>query len=101
MITITIKMPVYAIKMVEKFSDYYHKNKVTPSLCHGDLWFGNVLFSKHEPYLIDPDALYADREFDIAMTMVFGGFSNHFYRAYNEVCKHLQRLLYAEPLYAR
>ncbi|GGV18637.1 fructosamine kinase family protein [Lactobacillus acetotolerans] len=72
-------------RMVAKFTDYYGKNKVTPSLCHGDLWFGNVLFSKGEPYLIDPDAVYADREFDIAMTTVFGGFSNHFYRAYNEV----------------
>lgn len=69
--------------MIEKFCDYYAKNKILPSLCHGDLWFGNIMFSNGVPYLIDPDAVYADREFDLAMTTVFGGFSQKFYQAYN------------------
>ncbi|WEV70933.1 fructosamine kinase family protein [Lactobacillus sp. ESL0785] len=71
-------------RLVAKFSDYYAKHKVTPSLCHGDLWFGNVLFQKGQPYLIDPDAIYGDREFDLAMTTVFGGFNNQFYQSYYE-----------------
>lgn len=71
--------------MVEKFKDYYTDHQVLPSLCHGDLWFGNVLFSHKVPYLIDPDAVFGDREFDIAMTTVFGGFNYQFYQAYNEV----------------
>lgn len=73
-------------RMVNQFEDYYSKHIVLPSLCHGDLWFGNVMFSKGQPYLIDPDAVYADREFDLAMTTVFGGFNQNFYRAYDEVC---------------
>ncbi|EEJ71840.1 fructosamine kinase family protein [Lactobacillus ultunensis] len=71
-------------KMVAKFSDYYAKNKVEPSLCHGDLWWGNVMFANNQPYLIDPDAVYADREFDLAMTTVFGGFNEEFYVAYDK-----------------
>lgn len=72
-------------RMKKKFKQYYAEHKVIPSLCHGDLWFGNVMFANHQPYLIDPDAVYADREFDLAMTTVFGGFKPEFYQGYNEV----------------
>jgi protein-ribulosamine 3-kinase len=55
-----------------------------PSLIHGDLWSGNYLISiENEPYLIDPAVSYGHREFDIAMTTLFGGFSNDFYETYN------------------
>jgi protein-ribulosamine 3-kinase len=55
-----------------------------PSLIHGDLWSGNYLISvDNKPYLIDPAVCYGHREFDIAMTTLFGGFSNEFYEAYN------------------
>lgn len=54
-----------------------------PSLIHGDLWSGNYLVSTEDkPYLIDPTITYGNREFDIAMTSLFGGFSNEFYEAY-------------------
>lgn len=72
-------------KMTARFRAYYAQHHVVPSLCHGDLWFGNVMFAQHQPYLIDPDAVYGDREFDLAMTTVFGGFSPEFYQAYNAV----------------
>jgi fructosamine-3-kinase len=54
-----------------------------PSLLHGDLWSGNVLFDSAGPWLIDPAVYYGDREADIAMTELFGGFSASFYRAYD------------------
>jgi len=55
------------------------------SLIHGDLWGGNYVISADEqPYLIDPTVSYGHRELDIAMTTLFGGFSNEFYTAYNE-----------------
>jgi len=59
--------------------------QIMPSLLHGDLWSGNYLFTADgTPTLIDPDVLYGDREFDIAMTTIFGGFSADFYRGYTD-----------------
>ncbi|MDV6216604.1 fructosamine kinase family protein [Mucilaginibacter sp. L3T2-6] len=56
-----------------------------PTLIHGDLWGGNYIIDLDEqPYLIDPAVSYGNREFDLAMTTLFGGFSNEFYVAYNE-----------------
>ena len=56
-----------------------------PSLIHGDLWGRNYLVDQNErPYLIDPAVSYGHREFDIAMTNLFGGFSDGFYSTYNE-----------------
>ncbi|MEP1216951.1 MAG: fructosamine kinase family protein [Marinobacter sp.] len=54
-----------------------------PSLLHGDLWSGNVLFDNTGPWMIDPAVYYGDREADIAMTELFGGFLAAFYRAYD------------------
>ena len=72
-------------RMVAKFDNYYSTHEVRPSLLHGDLWAGNFMFSQtHQPYLIDPDCVYGDREFDLAMTTVFGGFDDQFYRGYND-----------------
>jgi Fructosamine-3-kinase len=61
----------------------YRELPVVPSLLHGDLWSGNVGFtSKGEPILFDPDVFYGDREMDLAMTLLFGGFSQEFYNGY-------------------
>ncbi len=56
-----------------------------PSLLHGDLWSGNVGFTKEGPVLFDPAVYCGDREADVAMTELFGGFPREFYDAYNEV----------------
>ncbi|WP_257669991.1 fructosamine kinase family protein [Parapedobacter tibetensis] len=56
-----------------------------PSLLHGDLWGGNYLIGTNgQPVLIDPAVYYGHREMDIAMTKLFGGFSQRFYAAYHE-----------------
>ena len=56
-----------------------------PSLLHGDLWSGNVLFdAAGEPVLIDPAVYVGHREVDLAMARLFGGFAPAFYRAYEE-----------------
>jgi fructosamine-3-kinase len=57
-----------------------------PSLVHGDLWGGNAAVTQSgEPILYDPATYYGDREVDLAMTELFGGFSSAFYQGYNEV----------------
>lgn len=54
-----------------------------PSVLHGDLWSGNQLAdAAGEPWLIDPACYVGDREADLAMTELFGGFDDRFYSAY-------------------
>ncbi len=67
---------------LEVFFDGY-----TPqaSLLHGDLWSGNYAFSAEgEPVIFDPAVYYGDRETDLAMTELFGGFPPAFYHAYQQ-----------------
>lgn len=55
-----------------------------PSLLHGDLWGGNYGYADGEPVIFDPATYYGDREADLAMTELFGGFPGEFYAAYRE-----------------
>ncbi|MEJ2645332.1 MAG: fructosamine kinase family protein [Gammaproteobacteria bacterium] len=56
-----------------------------PSLLHGDLWSGNyAMDGTGEPVIFDPAVYYGDREADLAMTELFGGFGGRFYAAYRE-----------------
>jgi len=67
---------------LEQFFESYTPE---PSLLHGDLWGGNCSFDEEgRPVIFDPAVYYGDREADIAMTELFGGFSAEFYAAYNE-----------------
>ena len=55
------------------------------SLLHGDLWSGNTAFlPEGSPVLFDPAVYFGDREADLAMTELFGGFPRSFYAAYTE-----------------
>jgi fructosamine-3-kinase len=56
-----------------------------PSLLHGDLWGGNAGFTDGgEPVVYDPACYCGDREADLAMTELFGGFRPAFHAAYRE-----------------
>ena len=56
-----------------------------PSLLHGDLWSGNYMMDERgKVCLIDPAVYYGHREAELAMCRLFGGFSPHFYQAYEE-----------------
>ena len=56
-----------------------------PALIHGDLWSGNYMNTANGPALIDPASYYADREMEMGIMTMFGGFSQQFYSVYNEV----------------
>jgi fructosamine-3-kinase len=57
-----------------------------PSVVHGDLWGGNAaIMPSGEPVIFDPATYIGDREVDLAMTELFGGFPIAFYRGYNDI----------------
>jgi len=59
-------------------------HSTVPSLIHGDLWSGNYMNTTNGPALIDPACSYADREMELAMMKLFGGFSVSVWSAYLE-----------------
>lgn len=71
-------------RLVERCPGLFAGYRPVPSLLHGDLWGGN--WSAHaatgEPVVFDPAVHHGDREADLAMTRLFGGFGPDFYAAY-------------------
>ncbi len=65
--------------------DLLSHHQPRPSLLHGDLWHGNVANSAFGPICYDPSCYWGDRECDIAMTELFGGFHEEFYRGYESL----------------
>ncbi len=63
--------------------NFLNNNYHQPALLHGDLWSGNIMFSQHKVWLIDPAVYWGDSEADIAMTELFGGFNQTFYSTYH------------------
>ncbi len=64
---------------------FFQSYRPQPSLVHGDLWSGNAASDDAgNPVIFDPACYYGDREVDLAMTELFGGFGRHFYAAYEE-----------------
>ncbi len=73
-------------QLMQRLSGLFTDYQPSPSLLHGDLWSGNyAVTSTGEPIIFDPAVYYGDREADLAMTELFGGFSRRFYDAYNDV----------------
>ncbi|WP_159656510.1 fructosamine kinase family protein [Vibrio atypicus] len=65
--------------------DQLGNHQPTPSLLHGDLWHGNTANSVFGPICYDPACYWGDRECDIAMTELFGGFQPEFYQGYESI----------------
>ncbi len=70
-------------RLMEKLPAFFKGYRPPPSLLHGDLWSGNAAMTAGgEPVIYDPAVYYGDREADLAMTELFGGFAPSFYAAY-------------------
>ena len=73
-------------KLLSKLIEFLNEHSPSPSLVHGDLWKGNAAINEDQQGIIfDPAIWWADREVDIAMTKLFGGFSKNFYEAYEAI----------------
>ncbi len=71
--------------LAERLSAFFIDYRPQPSLLHGDLWSGNAAaLPDNTPVVFDPAVYYGDREADIAMSELFGGFPEAFYAAYRE-----------------
>ncbi len=69
--------------IVERLPELLAGYQPEASLLHGDLWAGNwARLPGGDPVVFDPAVYYGDRETDLAMTRLFGGFPAEFYRAY-------------------
>ena len=69
-------------------------------MLHGDLWNGNFSFLNDDtPVIFDPAVYYGDRETDIAMTELFGGFNQNFYAGYEQAWPLNSGYGYRKPLY--
>lgn len=72
-------------RLQERLDAFFGDYTPVPSVLHGDLWSGNAAFTAEgEPVIFDPAVYYGDREADLAMTELFGGFPDRFYAAYRE-----------------
>ncbi|MBI3778591.1 MAG: fructosamine kinase family protein [Gammaproteobacteria bacterium] len=71
-------------RLMAELNEFFRDYHPAPSLLHGDLWSGNIGATEQRPVIFDPAVYYGDREADLAMTELFGGFSARFYQAYRE-----------------
>ncbi len=69
-------------RLLKRLPIYFDAVSPDASLLHGDLWGGNRGCSDGRPVIFDPAVYYGDRETDLAMTRLFGGFGKEFYDAY-------------------
>ena len=70
-------------KLLDTLPAFFEGYLPQPTLLHGDLWSGNHAFlADGTPVVFDPAPYYGDRECDLAMTELFGGYPADFYAAY-------------------
>lgn len=70
-------------RLAERVAAFFVDGQPQPSLLHGDLWSGNAAaLPDGRPAIFDPAVYRGDREADLAMAELFGGFPEAFYAAY-------------------
>lgn len=72
-------------QLLDSLPAFFTAHSPRPALLHGDLWSGNFgILRTGEPVIFDPAVYFGDRETDLAMTELFGGFGQEFNAAYRE-----------------
>jgi fructosamine-3-kinase len=72
-----------AERLLELLPQWLNGHGPMPVLVHGDLWSGNAaLLHSRDAALFDPASHWADREVDLAMAELFGGFPAAFFAGY-------------------
>ena len=69
-------------RLKKRLPAFFEGYEPVASLLHGDLWGGNWACCGGSPVIFDPAVYYGDRETDLAMTRLFGGFGAGFYKSY-------------------
>ncbi len=71
--------------LAERIGGLFIDYRPQASLLHGDLWSGNAAqLADGRAVMFDPACYFGDREADLAMSELFGGFPESFYVAYRE-----------------
>ena len=97
---VTPRMKNSFSKMESKIDSVLKGSEEPPCLLHGDLWGGNYLCDENgKAVLIDPAVYYGHREADLAMTKLFGGFTQGFYDSYNREYPLPEGWQYRENIY--
>jgi len=74
-----------ADRLLERLPGWLDGREVEPCLVHGDLWSGNgALLAGGEATVFDPATYRGDRETDLAMARLFGGFPEAFFQGYTD-----------------
>ena len=74
--------------LLERANQLLRSHGCQPALVHGDLWSGNAGLLAGNPgqcatgAMFDPATYWADREVDLAMARLFGGFPQAFFTGY-------------------
>ena len=71
--------------VLDQIHQYLSNHTPKPSLLHGDLWRGNLGFTRCLPIIFDPAVYIGDREIDLAMAKLFGGFAQRFFDVYEQM----------------
>ena len=86
-------------RILNKLEDLIPNNP-TPSLIHGDLWEGNILFNKGKiAGLIDPGIHFAHNEMEISYLTWFKYVTDNFLNYYSEIYKIDKYFSKYEPIY--
>lgn len=80
------RLQIQGERLCQNLPFFFIDHQPHPSLLHGDLWAGNAAADERgQPVIFDPACYFGDREADLAMTELFGGFGSAFYQGYQSV----------------